>query len=184
MATFKLFSPAIINNSPIILIKFYDEKHLYKIILCEFLLNNNAVLNTSVVWKRLEGGNMCQKFEGFKLLHLHSAHRKSLDAVCKKKAAITKVNGKLLEDLLGSCSAAASDLCQGSRTNLQSIKAVAPPVTVWCRWNRWLIFIYVVKKVLILYVTNQQSNSQITFVFNITCCNLPFLRHLHYYLIN
>lgn len=146
MATFKLFSPAIINNSPIILIKFYDEKHPYKIILCEFLLNNNAVLNTSVVWKRLEGGNMCQKFEGFKLLHLHSAHRKSLDAVCKKKAAITKVNGKLLEDLLGSCSAAASDLCQGSRTNLQSIKAVAPPVTVWCRWNRWLIFIYVVKK--------------------------------------
>lgn len=30
MATFKLFSPAIINNSPIILIKFYDEKHPYK----------------------------------------------------------------------------------------------------------------------------------------------------------
>lgn len=26
-----------------------------------------------------------RNFEGFKLLHLHSAHRKSLDAVCKKK---------------------------------------------------------------------------------------------------
>lgn len=58
MATFKLFSPAIINNSPIILIKFYDEKHPYKIILCEYLLNNNAVWNTSVVWKRLQGGNV------------------------------------------------------------------------------------------------------------------------------